>query len=95
MRSGSVYVMTNRKGGVLYTGVTSNLPQRVWQHRNGVVEGFTKKYRCKKLVWYEYHDDLQDARRREMQIKEWQRKWKVELIEAANPEWVDLFEQIC
>lgn len=95
MRSGSVYIMTNRKGGVLYTGVTSNLPQRVWQHRNGVVEGFTKKYRCKKLVWCEYHDDLQDARRREMQIKEWQRKWKVELIEAANPEWIDLFEQIC
>ena len=95
MHSGSVYIMTNRKNGVLYTGVTSNLPHRAWQHREGAVDGFTRRYRCKVLVWYEFHDDLQDARRRERQIKEWKRMWKIELIEALNPGWDDLFEQIC
>ncbi len=88
-------MMTNRKNGVLYTGVTSNLPGRVWQHRTGAVEGFTKRYRCTRLVWFEFHDDVQDARQRELRIKEWQRKWKIELIEVLNPKWDDLFDQIC
>lgn len=95
MTSGAVYMMTNRKNGVLYTGVTSNLPGRVWQHRTGAVEGFTKRYRCTRLVWFEFHDDVQDARQRELRIKEWQRKWKIELIEVLNPKWDDLFDQIC
>lgn len=95
MTSGAVYIMTNRKNGVLYTGCSSNLPGRVWQHRTGAIEGFTKRYRCTRLVWFEFHDDVQEARRRELQIKEWQRKWKIELIEALNPEWNDLFDQIC
>ena len=95
MKSGCVYIMTNRQNGVLYVGVSSHLVQRVWQHRNGLVEGFTKRYRCKRLVWFEHHEDLQQARARELQIKEWKRRWKIELIEAANPGWSDLFDQIC
>ncbi len=91
MKSGFVYMMTNRKNGIVYTGVTSDLMKRVWEHREGVVPGFTKKYGCKLLVWYEAHDDLQEARRRELQIKEWKRAWKIKRIEEQNLDWNDLY----
>lgn len=94
MKQGSVYLLTNQRNGTLYIGVTSDLPQRIWQHREGLIEGFTRKYGCKRLVWYQHFDDLQDARRREVQMKEWKRAWKIELIEAANPEWRDLYFEL-
>jgi putative endonuclease len=91
MKAGYVYIMANRKNGTIYIGVTSDLVKRVWEHKNGVVPGFTKKYGCKLLVWYEAHEDLQQARQRELQMKEWQRKWKIRLIEEANLDWNDLY----
>lgn len=94
MKQGSVYIMTNQRNGTLYIGVTSDPPQRIWQHREGLIEGFTRKYGCKRLVWYQHFDDLQDARRREVQMKEWKRAWKIELTEAANPEWRDLYFEL-
>ncbi|HWI77438.1 MAG TPA: GIY-YIG nuclease family protein [Sphingomicrobium sp.] len=90
MKAGYVYIMANRKNGTIYIGVTSDLVKRVWEHRNGVVPGFTKKHGCKVLVWYEAFDDLQEARRRELQMKEWKRAWKIRLIEK-NLDWDDLF----
>jgi putative endonuclease len=91
MKPGYVYIMANRKNGTIYTGVTSDLVKRVSDHRNGVTPGFTKRYGCKLLVWYEVHEDLQQARQREPQIKEWQRKWKIKLIEETNLDWEDLY----
>ena len=91
MKPGYVYIMANRKNGTIYTGVTSDLAGRVHQHREGLVPGFTKKYRCKRPVWFEAHEDLQQARQRELQIKEWQRKWKIKLIEERNLDWDDLY----
>ncbi len=89
-KSGCVYILTNKRNGTLYIGVTSNLTQRIGQHRDGLIGGFAKKYGLTTLVWYQHFDDLQDARRREVQMKEWKRAWKVELIEAINPDWRDL-----
>ena len=94
MKSGCVYFMASGRNGTLYTGVTSDLPARTYQHRNGLVEGFTKKHRCILLVWYETHDDLQEARLRELQIKRWKRAWKIELIERDNPQWKDLYDTL-
>lgn len=94
MKAGYVYLMANRRRGHTYLGVTSNLPQRTYQHRNGLIEGHSKNRRCKLLVWYEAHDDLQDARRREWQMKKWKRAWKLDLIERSNPEWRDLYETL-
>jgi putative endonuclease len=91
MKPGYVYIMANRKNGTIYIGVTSDLVKRVWEHRNGLVRGFTKRYGCKLLVWYEAHEDLQEARRRELQMKEWNRAWKVRLIEGKNLDWNDLY----
>ena len=84
MKAGYVYIMANRKNGTIYIGVTSNLLARVHQHREGLVPGFTKRYGCKLLVYFEAYDDLQDARLREKQMKEWKRSWKVRLIEENN-----------
>ncbi len=91
MIAGYVYIMASGKNGTIYIGVTSDLIGRVYQHREGLVAGFTKRYRCKLLVWFEAHDDLQQARLRELQMKEWKRSWKVRLIEESNLEWVDLY----
>ncbi len=78
----------------MYVGVTSNLVQRVWQHKEEQVEGFTKKYGIKSLAWYEQHENVEQAILREKQIKNWNRIWKIELIESGNPEWHDLYETI-
>ena len=90
----AVYIMASRRNGTLYTGVTSNLPQRAWQHRTNVVGGFTKRYGCKMLVWYELHSTMRDAIVREKQIKAGSRKKKLALIEATNPAWRDLYEEL-
>lgn len=89
-----VYLLASRRNGTLYVGVTSNLVQRVWQHRNHLVEGFTKRYGVSRLVWFELHETMESAIRREKAIKEWKRAWKIQLIEETNPEWVDLFESL-
>jgi putative endonuclease len=91
MKAGYVYIMASCKNGTIYLGVTSDLPSRVYAHRVGLNAGFTKRYRCKRLVWFEAHDDLQEARRRELQMKEWKRAWKVRLIETNNVDWEDLY----
>ena len=82
--------MASQRNGTLYTGVTSNLAQRTWQHQNGLVDGFTKSYGVRTLVWYELHDNMESAITREKRIKTWKRAWKLDLIESSNPEWRDL-----
>jgi putative endonuclease len=94
MKQPAVYIMANKRNGTLYTGVTSNLVQRVWQHRNGLADGFTKRYACKLLVWYELGADMEHAILREKQIKAGSRARKLRLIEAVNPEWRDLWADI-
>jgi len=94
-RQPAIYILTNRPRGVLYIGVTSNLPARIWQHRNLFVDGFASQYRLHKVVYFEVHSTMHAAISREKQLKEWKRLWKVELIETANPEWRDLWDQIC
>ena len=93
-KPGYVYIMASRRNGTIYLGVTSDLAARAYQHRNGVIEGFTKTYGCKLLVWYEVHDDLDNARLRELQMKNWNRQWKLSEIERMNPDWNDLFESL-
>lgn len=87
-----VYLLASGFHGTLYTGVTSQLLGRVWQHREEVTGGFTKRYAVKRLVWFEVHEAMESAIRREKSIKRWQRKWKVQLVEAENPTWRDLAE---
>jgi putative endonuclease len=94
MKGGWVYFMTNRRNGILYVGVTSNQPARAYQHRKGIVPGFTKKYGLKMLVYYERFDTILDAIQREKNIKHWPRAWKVRLIHAMNPEWEDLYDSL-
>ena len=94
MKQPCVYILASKRNGTLYVGVTSNLVQRIWQHRNDEVEGFTQKYKVHTLVWYEVHETMESAIAREKAIKEWQRAWKLELIEAANPDWADLFGEL-
>jgi putative endonuclease len=89
-----VYLLASRRNGTLYTGVTSNLVKRVWEHKQDVVEGFTKRYGVHRLVWYELHPDMESAIAREKRVKEWKRRWKLELIESLNPDWRDLFEEL-
>jgi putative endonuclease len=88
----AVYIMASARNGALYTGVTSQLPSRIQQHKLGTFDGFTSKYGCKTLVWYEDHAFMHQAIRREKQIKRWRRAWKLALIEAENPDWRDLSE---
>jgi predicted GIY-YIG superfamily endonuclease len=90
----AVYIMASGRNGTLYTGVTSNLPKRAFEHREGVVAGFTTRYGCKLLVWYEIHATMADAIAREKQIKGGSRKKKLALIETMNPTWRDLFDDL-
>lgn len=94
MKTPCVYMLASKRNGTLYVGVTSNLPQRVWQHKNDLVEGFTRRYGIHALIWYEVHETMENAIAREKTIKEWKRQWKIDLIEAMNPEWRDLYEDI-
>ena len=89
-----VYILASGYNGTLYIGVTSELPQRIWQHREHLLEGFTKRYGVTRLIYYEIHDTMESAIRREKQMKLWKRDWKIRLIEQFNPEWADLYEQI-
>jgi putative endonuclease len=91
MKAGYVYIMASDRNGTLYIGVTADLVKRVWEHRNGLVPGFTKTRGCKLLVWYAAFDDLQEARARELQMKKWKRLWKLSEIEGMNPDWNDLY----
>lgn len=93
-KQGYVYIMTNKPDGVLYIGVTSNLVKRVFEHRNGLVDGFTSKYNCKLLVYYEQFDDIRFAIAREKAMKKWNRSWKRRRINEMNPEWQDLWNDI-
>ena len=90
----AVYILASARNGTLYIGVTSNLPKRVWEHREAVVDGFSKEYGVKTLVWYELHDSAESAITREKRIKKWNRLWKLKLIEEKNPDWKDLFGEI-
>jgi len=87
-------MLASKRNGTLYIGVTSDLVQRVWQHKYHVVDGFSKKYRTDMLVWYEMHGDMESAILREKAMKEWKRAWKLRLIEERNPEWDDLYADI-
>ncbi len=93
-KHGYVYILASRRNGTLYTGVTSDLVQRVWQHRNGISGGFTELYGVKMLVHFKFFSNIEDAIRREKAIKKWYRKWKLELIEQNNPDWRDLWPEI-
>ncbi|MBL4665470.1 MAG: GIY-YIG nuclease family protein [Nitrospinaceae bacterium] len=94
MKQPAVYIMTSKRNGTLYTGVTSNLVKRVYEHRNSIAEGFTKKQGCKQLVFYEMHESMANAIIREKQLKAGSRKNKLTLIENKNPEWNDLYKEI-
>jgi putative endonuclease len=90
----TVYMLASQKNGTLYIGVTSDLAKRVWEHKNNIVEGFTKEYRVHQLVWFELHESMESAILREKRLKEWKRKWKLALIERTNPNWQDLYPTI-
>jgi len=90
----AVYILASERNGTLYIGVTSNLQKRAWEHKNDLVEGFTKRYGVHRLVYYELHEEMVSAIRREKQMKKWNRAWKLELIERQNPGWRDLWEGI-
>ena len=91
MKQYFVYILASKRNGTLYTGITSNLLKRVYEHKNNLVEGFTKKYNVHTLVYYEAYNDIYDAIAREKNIKKWKRQWKIELIEKSNPKWEDLY----
>ena len=93
-KGGWVYIMSNRRDGTLYLGVTSSLSRRVWEHREGLIDGFTKQYGLKRLVYYEWHDDIRLAIQREKTMKHWPRALKVRLIHGMNLEWDDLYETL-
>ncbi len=94
MKQPAVYILASQRNGTLYIGVTSNLIQRIWQHKNHQMEGFTEKYSVSLLAYYELHNDITEAIKREKQLKKWNRQWKLNLIEARNPEWKDLWSEL-
>jgi putative endonuclease len=94
MRRGHVYIITNKRNGTLYCGVTNNLSARIYAHREGTGSDFAKRYGLKMLVWYETYDMVTDAIQRESNIKHWPRRWKLDLIEKDNPDWKDLYETL-
>jgi putative endonuclease len=94
MGGGWVYIITNKPNGILYTGVTSHLPRRIWQHREGLTPGFSRRFGLKRLVWCEHHETMIGAIQREKNMKHWPRTWKVRLILAMNPNWDDLYETL-
>jgi putative endonuclease len=94
MKNPAVYLLANKPRGTLYIGVTASLIRRVWQHREGLTPGFTKRYGVTRLVWYELQPTMVVAIAREKAIKKWRREWKLDLIEAANPEWRDMWDDI-
>ncbi len=93
-KSPYVYLLASKPDGVLYLGVTSDLVKRIWQHKNNLVDGFSKKYRVHHLVWFEAHEDMVTAITREKNIKRWKRAWKFRLIEESNPKWCVLYDEI-
>ena len=93
-RSPCVYILASQRNGTLYIGVTSDLVKRVWEHKNDLVDGFTKKYGVHQLMYFEMHEDMASAIQREKQLKKWNRDWKIDLIEKDNPEWRDLYDSI-
>ncbi|MGO8915596.1 MAG: GIY-YIG nuclease family protein [Stellaceae bacterium] len=94
MQGGWIYIVTNRPNGTLYVGVTSNIARRAWEHREGLVDGFTKRYRLKRLVYVERYEDVRVAIQREKNMKHWSRTWKVRLILRDNPDWDDLYDRL-
>jgi putative endonuclease len=90
----AVYILASKRNGTLYIGVTSDLIKRIWEHKNNIVEGFTKRYNVHQLIWYELHENMKSAITREKRLKNWKRKWKLELIEISNPKWIDLYDTI-
>jgi len=94
MKQSYVYILASKRNGTLYIGVTSDLPKRIYEHRNDLVKGFTQKYGVHMLVYYEMHNDIREAIQRESQMKAWKRAWKLELIEKENPDWNVLYETI-
>jgi len=93
-RKPCVYILASKPNGTLYVGVTSDLIKRTWEHKNNFVAGFTKKYNVHTLVWYELHESVESAILREKQIKKWNRRWKIDLIEKANPDWKELYSKL-
>lgn len=91
----AVYILTSRRHGTLYIGVTSDLCSRIAAHKEGQMPGFTRQYGVKQLVWFHYFDSMEAAIKREKQLKEWRRAWKIELIEKLNPTWRDLYDETC
>lgn len=94
MKNYYVYILASKKNGTLYIGITSNLVKRIWEHKNKTIEGFTKKYSVTTLVYFEQHDSPEMVIKREKQLKNWRRQWKVNQIEKENPDWLDLYEDI-
>jgi putative endonuclease len=90
-----VYMMASHRNGTLYVGVTSKPIKRIWEHKNSVVDGFSRRYKIHTLVWYELHETMESAILREKRLKEWKRVWKIRLIEERNPDWLDLYPYIC
>lgn len=94
MKQGFVYILANKKNGTIYVGITSDLIKRIYEHKNKLINGFSRKYNLTNLVYYEVHDNIEEATNRERQIKNWHRQWKINLIEKNNPNWNDLSESI-
>ena len=94
MKNYYIYLLANKKNGTLYTGSTSDLVKRIWEHKNKVIKGFTEKYDVTQLVYYEVCNDVNEAIKRENQIKRWRRQWKMQLIEKTNPDWRDLYDEV-